>query len=335
MTEVSNGFVQRVEHDNDDLTAVNAARVSFAKTSTELDERDIKLLKYLANHDHWTPFSHIRIGMKLDYGMVLTAQLFNELGPLGLAGAQWHINGAGGLNLRMSLYGWLKMLHCPVLHMQERIAILNELMVYAPASVEVFTGMLLPEHSDSVLVTPLDSELDFDPRFHDVTFNLKMPIAIARQWFKHQVGLTRNEVSRRYVSDKPEFFKIDEWRGAPTNGAKQGSSGVIDRERLFMGDFEDVPEAWSESDVYQFSDNLYHWLLLVGVCPEQARLALPQAMLTEFWETGSLADYARIVKLRLDPHAQKEVRDYAQAVDEILTNSPDLASIWQIAKEKA
>ncbi|QFS87613.1 MULTISPECIES: FAD-dependent thymidylate synthase [unclassified Marinobacter] len=328
MIEVSNGFVQRVEHDNDDLTVVNAARVSFAKTSSELDGRDIKLIKYLADHDHWTPFSHVRIGLRLDYGFILAAQLFNELGPLGVAGAQWHLNQGGGLNLNMSLYGWAKLLECPVLHRDDRQAIINGLLRAA----EYSTMFLLPEAEDvpsnSVLVNYCDEELDDDPRFNFVTFRLKMPIAIARQWFKHQVGLTRNEVSRRYVSDEPEFFEIEEWRGAPTNGAKQGSSGVVTR-KVSVGSNINM------GFMTENAKDIYAEFMADGVCPEQARMVLPQAMLTEFWETGSLADYARICKLRLDPHAQKEVRLYAQAVDEILTNSPDLASIWAKAKEKA
>lgn len=325
MINVSNGFVERVQHNNDDLTAVNAARVSFAKTSSEIDQRDIKLINYLARHDHWTPFSHVRMGLRLDIGHTRTAMLINELGPLGLAGAQWHLNNDGYLNLNMSLYGWAKLLECSSLLATESQFIVNEMLAHAEHS----TYALVPEaesaSSDCNSISPLDIWLEDDPRFNFVTFRLKMPIAIARQWFKHQIGLTRNEVSRRYVSDTPEFFVIDEWRGAPTNGAKQGSSEPV------KDAIQEMLNTCCESDK-RITTEIYAHFIERGVCAEQLRFTLPQAMLTEFWETGSLSDYARICKLRLDPHAQKEVRDYAKAVDEVLTNSPDLASIWKNAK---
>jgi thymidylate synthase (FAD) len=54
---LDNGFVQYVSHMGDDLTVVNAARVSFNKESEEFGERDEKLISYLAKHNHWTPFT--------------------------------------------------------------------------------------------------------------------------------------------------------------------------------------------------------------------------------------------------------------------------------------
>ena len=63
---------------------------------------------------------------------------------------------------------------------------------------------------------------------------------------------------------------------------------------------------------------LYEFWINQGVCPEQARMVLPQNMYTEFIETGNLAAYARICKLRLDPHAQKEIQEYARLVSEVI-----------------
>ena len=48
-----------------DLSVVNAARVSFNKVSIELNEKDKKLLKYLADHSHWSPFAHTSISLRL------------------------------------------------------------------------------------------------------------------------------------------------------------------------------------------------------------------------------------------------------------------------------
>jgi thymidylate synthase (FAD) len=136
-------------------------------------------------------------------------------------------------------------------------------------------------------------------------FRFKAPIFVARQWFKHQIGTTRNEISRRYVSDAPEFFTPDAWRGKAEN-VKQGSTeGPIDPE---LGKHAHLVY----QDALDACQRAYEQLLYVGVCPEQARMVLPQSMYTEWIETMSLATCARIAKLRLDPHAQKETRMLAE-----------------------
>ena len=62
----------------------------------------------------------------------------------------------------------------------------------------------------------------------------------------------------------------------------------------------------------------YDELLKRGVAPEQARAVLPQGTYTEWWWTGSLSGYARVYKQRIDPHAQWEVREYAEAISKII-----------------
>lgn len=140
-----------------------------------------------------------------------------------------------------------------------------------------------------------------------VTLRIKMPIFIARQWFKHQVGFTRNEVSRRYVDTPPEFYNPTHWRKRAEN-VKQGSSDeVVEANTAGMqAYYDEVEEQYLRAVTEE------------GIAPEMARMILPQSMYTEFWETASLAAYARLCSLRLDPHAQKEIRDYAEAVDSIL-----------------
>ena len=144
-----------------------------------------------------------------------------------------------------------------------------------------------------------------------IKFRIKMPIFIARQWFKHTVGFTRNEVSRRYVSDTPEFWTPDEWRGK-AESVKQGSSDKI----LPKPDFSDCTRNWYRTyeDSCKLSISIYEEMLQCGYAPEQARMVLPQSMMTEFIETGNLASYARLCKLRLDKHAQLEVQWYAEAI---------------------
>jgi thymidylate synthase (FAD) len=137
-----------------------------------------------------------------------------------------------------------------------------------------------------------------------LSFRIKAPIFVARQLVKHQVGLAWNEVSRRYVDDEPEFWLPEVWRGKPVN-AKQGSSGVVE-----------VSEDYELYEVLGATVDLYNSLLAIGVAPEQARMVLPQNMMTEWIWSGSLAAFARVCKLRLDPHAQKETQEIAQMIND-------------------
>ena len=143
-----------------------------------------------------------------------------------------------------------------------------------------------------------------------VKFRIRMPIFLARQWFKHQVGVVRNEVSRRYVDDEPEFVQL-RWRNRPEKSVKQGSGEVVGIEK--QGYFNK-----KANEAYEKCREAYHFLLDGGAAPEQARAVLPQGMITEFIETGNVATYARIERLRNDPHAQVEVQEYAQAISEEL-----------------
>lgn len=143
-----------------------------------------------------------------------------------------------------------------------------------------------------------------------ITFIFRMPICIARQWFRHTVGLVRNEMSRRYVDDPPEFMEpIGLRKRAPR--LKQGSLDETVKEIPYV---EFGEKRLTGDDLVALSSAYYDALIDAGVAPEVARFYLPQGTLTEFWETGSLAAYARIVKLRLDDHAQLEVRRYAELV---------------------
>jgi thymidylate synthase (FAD) len=198
------GFIELLDTFGDDLTVVNAARVSFAKESTEMCERDAKLIKYLAEHNHVTPFFH-------------------------------------------------------------------------------------PQ----------------------ARFRIKMPIFVAREWYRHQIGFARNEVSRRYVDVEPECWlpAVEDLRARDPK-AKQGSRP------------DPVAEAaWWQARLRQYNDRtveLYNEMIKGGVAPEVARVVLPQGMYTEFIETGSLAAYARLCGLRTSPDAQREIQAYARGLSELL-----------------
>lgn len=199
--------VELLETFGNDLTVVNAARVSLGKQVSEFTERDEKLIKYLADHDHVSPFFH-------------------------------------------------------------------------------------PQ----------------------ARFRIRIPIWMAREWYRHTIGFARNEVSRRYVDDAPTFHVPEHLRSRAPN-KKQGS-----KEDVHALDLELRQEMMLSCEK---ALNTYNELLKHGVCPEQARMVLPQNMMTEFIETGSLAAYARLCKLRLGPDAQKEIQDVARMVsDQLSTKFP-------------
>ena len=208
--KVSKQQVTLVDYMGDDLSVVNAARVSFDKQSDyvsndfdsynyqELKEADKKLIKYLAVHNHWSPFSHA-----------------------------------------------------------------------------------------------------------SMSFRIKCPIFVARQLGKHQVGLSWNEVSRRYVDSEPEVYFPEYWRKKADN-VKQGSS----EEAIFNSPY------WTTEVTAQtrMAVMLYEDMLNDGICAEQARMVLPQNMMTEYIWTGSLYAFARVCNLRLDSHTQRETQEIAQMI---------------------
>ena len=192
--------VSLVDKMGTDLTVVNSARVSYAKTKTTFDAKDEKLIKYLAEHEHWSPFAH--------------------------------------------------------------------------ASMQ---------------------------------FRIKAPVFVARQLVKHQVGLVWNEVSRRYVDDKPELFHPESWRGRPKN-SKQGSSGELELDTITKHRYE---IAMLECI------NVYNSLLQKNVAPEQARMVLPQSMMTEWYWSGTVYAFARVCNLRCKPDTQQETQEVANEIDRL------------------
>jgi len=135
------------------------------------------------------------------------------------------------------------------------------------------------------------------------TFRVKAPIFVARQLVKHQVGLCWNEVSRRYVDEEPEFWFPGVWKERPEGSIKQGSG---------QAHYASMHIANLIERRTQESLSLYQSLIDDNVAPEQARMVLPLNTMTEWIWSGSLAAWARVCKVRLDPHAQEETRSVAE-----------------------
>lgn len=160
------------------------------------------------------------------------------------------------------------------------------------------------------LIKYLASHGHFTPFTHpQITLRYTVPIFVARQEFKHIVGFTRNEVSRRYVSDAPEFFTPEVWRSKPDGSVKQGSGGAHPRSDTVKEAYENLIDAMS---------TCYESMINIGVAPEQARMVLPQSMYTSYYVTGSLAAFARFYNQRSDSHAQVEIQQLAEQVNEII-----------------
>ena len=166
------------------------------------------------------------------------------------------------------------------------------------------------KEGDRKLINYLVKHNHISPFFHpQIRFRLKMPIFVAREWFRHTIGFSRNEVSRRYVDDEPEIFIPEELRARDSNKKQGSKDSSIENNDAMVQKIRDFSNQSLE---------LYNELLKEQVAPEVARGVLPQNMYTEFIETASLYGYMRLCRLRLDPQAQKEIREYATLISKLL-----------------
>jgi thymidylate synthase (FAD) len=186
-------------------------------------------------------------------------------------------------------------------HMGTDLTVVNAARVSMNKHHETF------EDNDKGLIRYLAKHDHWTPSSHaQITLREHVPIFVARQRFKHMVGFTYNEVSRRYVDTPPELFQPTVWRKR-AESVKQGSSS------------EEVPvNPVFLKECYDKILFTYETLLRIGVCPEQARMVLPQSMYTSYYVTGSLPAFARAYRLRSDPHAQSEIRDVAAEWDRLI-----------------
>lgn len=144
-----------------------------------------------------------------------------------------------------------------------------------------------------------------------VTFKVDAPVFVARQLVKHKF-LRWNEVSRRYVDNEPDIYSPDHWRQRPEN-KKQGSGEAFEKEH----------QQFMQQQYVEIMDRvlkMYEYMLAYGVAPEQARMMLPQSMMTSWWWSGSLDAFADMCKLRLGPDSQTETREVAIQIAEEMIN---------------
>ena len=292
---------------SNDLTAVNAARVSMSKLSKEFTCRKDKpkgsdegLLQYLAKESHWTPYSHQRVTL---VGCLHWLDI-QELDSRDIAGMVWS---DGGDKVRTSLWGWANLIWKGRVHSDYTRSLHHTLHRLWPESTKALLGES-PTHVIKSVNQPTDP-VETDPEFMDVTLRETVPLLVARQRFKHFVGFTYNEVSRRYVQGDIEIDMPDTWRLKPEGSVKQGSGGDHPYQSAINAQVEKHHLACIE---------MYDSLIKQGVCAEQARGVLPRWMLTSYYVTGSRAAWKRAYDLRIDNHSQKEIQSLAQQWAELM-----------------
>jgi thymidylate synthase (FAD) len=146
------------------------------------------------------------------------------------------------------------------------------------------------------------------------TFRITCPIYVERQLFKHQVGLSANSISGRYVDFSDSYTVIKEWR-KQSKSSKQGSEGALEEsDQNILSDLE--------KEVIEVCAKAYKTMTDMGVAKEQARTILPLNLNTTFIWTGSLLSFIRIFKLRLKPDVQVETYEVAREMLDCIKNIP-------------
>jgi thymidylate synthase (FAD) len=147
-------------------------------------------------------------------------------------------------------------------------------------------------------------------RHAQLQFRIQCPIYVERQLFKHQVGMSANSISGRYVDFSDTYTIITEWRKQSTN-SKQGSEGVVENQEYCKR---------LENIVIDKCKMVYDELLRIGVSKEQARTILPLNLNTTFIWIGSLLSFIHLFNLRLKPDAQQETREIAKEMLSCIEN---------------
>lgn len=141
-----------------------------------------------------------------------------------------------------------------------------------------------------------------------ITLRMEAPVPIARQAFKHKIGFVESEESRRYIDSRPEFFVPENFR-AKAADVKQGSGGIHPDSDNWLKEYKRT----AHESIQRYLDAIE-----AGICPEQARFFLIQGVEVNWVWTGSLYAFSQAYIARSDAHAQKEIQDLFEQVDEII-----------------
>lgn len=189
----------------------------------------------------------------------------------------------------------------------------DDLMIVNAARVSFGKSKVNLDEKDLKLINYLWQHKHTAPFRHpQLQFRITCPIYVERQLFKHQVGMSANSISGRYVDFSDSYTTIKEWRKQSTN-SKQGSEGKVENQ----DECNDI-----QNDVINICKIAYERLLLLGVSKEQARTILPLNLNTTFIWTGSLLSFIHLWSLRLKLDTQTETREIAQQMWDLVENIP-------------
>jgi thymidylate synthase (FAD) len=187
----------------------------------------------------------------------------------------------------------------------------DDLMIVNIARVSYGKQVTSFEEKDIKLINYLVKHKHTSPFRHpQLQFRITCPIYVERQLFKHQVGLSANSISGRYVDFSDTYSRIDEWR-KQSKSSKQGSDGAIE---------EQLAASEIEAGIIGYCKTAYQRLIELGVSKEQARTILPLNLNTSFIWTGSMLSFIHLFNLRIKPDAQQETREVAQMMLDQIKN---------------
>lgn len=179
------------------------------------------------------------------------------------------------------------------------------------ARVSYGSGLKTPEQDMKLINYLVKNDHTSPLEMVEFKFHIKCPIYVWRQWIRHRTANV-NEISGRYTELKDEFdlTPIDGWRLQSTSN-KQGSEGTVSQ---FVGELLSQEEEKLVGQIYEF----YRQCIASGVAKEQARKILPLSIYTEAYWKIDLHNLLHFLKLRTDSHAQLEIREFADAILEII-----------------
>ncbi|MDX1918420.1 MAG: FAD-dependent thymidylate synthase [Candidatus Caenarcaniphilales bacterium] len=156
-----------------------------------------------------------------------------------------------------------------------------------------------------------------------LTYLVKVPIFVARQWHRHRVGISINEISGRYVELQDEFYIPPAFRGQSKSNRQASVEGEFSEEEA-----KDARQAFEET--VKVSYEAYKKLLEAGVAREQARGVLPMCTYTQYFWTCNLRSLFHFVGLRDHADAQYEIRQYAKVMlEQAKSHFPHTIKIWE------
>lgn len=307
--------VVRVQNTFSDDMVVDAARLSFNdRAENHTPERNAKLIDYLVRNRHVNPFFHGMMSFIMSEKSFSIEEMIQDKSLT--AGLNFHKLNEKEWQITTNIWGIFSLLeHLNIKQFEALFDFVSRKCFQSSSSYSKWCPKFdfFPSFS-----------LDEDARLHEAepprhhqwfSFVFETDMCTKAQLYTHTVGLAKSSQSYRYI-EAEKFYVPDEWRGKAEN-AKQGSSDEIVEEiplLFFAPNGKKIP--LSSADLTSLGKLWYD--TNSHICNEQRRLILPQAQMSKYLITGTREAWERILRLRSTPHAQKEVRDLMDPIEQTL-----------------